>query len=292
MFKLTSAFIVISLLVIQYSFGQGTKPNRPAGSSPLLLGIVDSVKSGILNETRLVNIYLPEGYSPDSASTYPVIYLLDGGADEDFIHIAGLVRYNTTPWINRFPKSIVVGIENVNRQRDFTFAVPNLDFLSRTGFTKNQFSAYGGSEKFISFIEKELQPFVEKRYAANSSKTIIGESLGGLLATEILLKKPDLFSTYIILSPSLWWGKESLLTNAPGLLKSNGRKKLTVYVGACERANSVIMYNDAKALADTLKKHNAGTMRVVFDYLPEETHATINHQGVYNAFKLLYPIKK
>jgi len=32
---------------------------------------------------------------------------------------------------------------------------------------------------------------------------IIGQSLGGLLASEILMKKPELFNKYVIISPSL-----------------------------------------------------------------------------------------
>lgn len=254
--------------------------------------MADSVKSAILNETRVINIYLPDGYSPDSATRYPVIYLLDGGTDEDFVHVVGLVKYNTTPWINRFPPSIVVGIGNVNRQRDFTFAVSNLDFLAKAGFKKSQMPVYGGSDKFISFLDKELQPFIEKRYRANASKTIIGESLGGLLATEILLKKPALFTTYIILDPSLWWGGESLITQAPALVRSSNRTGTKVYVGACDKESNLTMYTDAKALADSLTKYGAAQLTVVFDYLPDETHATISHQGVYNAFKRLYPMKK
>ena len=285
--------VLISLLFLlcNFSKSQDTDVKNKSKEKPFLLGIIDTIQSSLLSETRAINIYLPEGYSPDSASTYPVIYLLDGGGDEDFIHIVGLVRYFNQPWINRFPKSIVVGIASVNRRKDFTFATPNLDFVGRMGFDKSAFTSYGGSEKFISFIEKELQPFIEKNCKTNLSKTIIGESLGGLLATEILLKKPKLFNTYIIISPSLWWGKESLLKEAPQLLKTNSEHKIKVYVGAANKEESIIMYDDAKELEQTLKKYGGDKVEVSFDYLSNETHATIIHQAVYNAFKLLYPAK-
>ncbi len=222
---------------------------------PFVLGIVDSLQSNVLSEKRLLNIYLPEGYSPDSARAYPVIYLLDGSADEDFIHISGLVQYFNFPWINRFPKSIVVGIATVNRKRDFTYAVPNLDFLSPLGYSKKDFGLYGGSDKFISFIEKDLQPFIEKKYRANTSKTIIGQSLGGLLTTEILLKNPGLFDTYLILSPSLWWDKESLLKKAPDLLKIHStNNKIRVYLGVSNEGK--MMIGDANKLAQILKKQS------------------------------------
>lgn len=48
------------------------------------------------------------------------------------------------------------------------------------------------------------------------------------------------------------------------------------------------MVNDAKKLSTILKDNKIETY---FDYLPNEDHATMTHQAVYNAFKLLYPFK-
>lgn len=270
------------------SFAQQDKA-QPDHTKPLVLGWTDEIQSSVLKEKRVLNIYLPEGYDKNDTVKYPVVYLLDGGVEEDFIHIAGLVRYNTQPWINRFPRSIIVGIENTNRRKDFTFAVPNLDFVNRIGFKPEQFTAYGGSANFITFLEKELQPYIGKKYKTTAQKTIIGESLAGLMATEILLKHPDLFNTYIIMSPSLWWGKESLLTEAPSLLAKDVHRELKVYIGVCSKEENKIMYDDAVALSETLKKYGGSNMKVYYDYLANETHATIIHQAVYNAFKLLYP---
>ena len=279
----------IALCCDRLSFAQSLKNET---SKKFVIGTVDTIQSGILGEKRIVNIYLPDDYSPDAANGYPVIYLLDGGADEDFVHIVGLVKYFTTSWVNRFSPSIVVGIENVNRRRDFTFATSNLDFVTKTGFDKNSFPQHGGSPKFIAFIEKELQPFIQSHYKTNASKTIIGESLGGLLATEILLKNPSLFNTYIIISPSLWWGDESLLAETPALIKRSSRDSIKIYVGAAKKSEDGVMYRDAQNLALLLKKYEHQNISVSFDYLANETHATIIHQAVYNAFKLLNPEKK
>lgn len=245
-----------------------------------------------LNETRTINIYLPDDYDPKDSAGYEVIYLPDGGVEEDFFHVAGIVRFNNQPWVNRFPKSIVVGIENTNRRRDFTFPVPNLDFVTKMGFKKEQFPAYGGSGKYIAFLQKELQPFIDSSFRTNKKRTIIGESLAGLLATEILLKHIDLFDTYIIITPSLWWGGESLLKSAPTLLPADHKHKVKVYVGACNKEEDKVMYEDAMALSDLLKKRSGGWLYHVYDYLPDEYHATVMHLAVYNAFKLLYPVVK
>jgi enterochelin esterase-like enzyme len=56
-------------------------------TSPITIGETREIKSDILKENRILNI-LPASYSTESTKKYPVIYLLDGSIDEDFIHIA------------------------------------------------------------------------------------------------------------------------------------------------------------------------------------------------------------
>lgn len=277
----------LSIIVLLFSFPVFAQPGQPVNIARTV-----QLPSKELNETRTINIYLPDGYDPKDSAGYEVIYLPDGGVEEDFFHVAGIVRFNNQPWVNRFPKSIVVGIENTNRRRDFTFPVANLDFVAKMGFKKEQFPSYGGSGKYIAFLQKELQPFIDSSFRTNSQRTIIGESLAGLLATEILLKHIDLFDTYIIITPSLWWGGESLLKTAPTLLPADHKRKVKVYVGACNKEEDKVMYEDAVALSGLLKKGSGTWLYHVYDYLPDEYHATVMHLAVYNAFKLLNPVIK
>ena len=181
---------IFSIIAIS-SFSQTNNSKQQAQTKPFVLGVIDELQSTVLSEKRILNIYLPEGYHQNDAKKYPVIYLLDGSADEDFIHIVGLVQFNSFEWINQIPKSIVVGIATVDRRRDFTFPT-----LIKEDAAK--YPTTGHSNQFISFIEKELQPYIETKYKTTSDKTIIGESLGGLLETEILFTKPSLFNKYII----------------------------------------------------------------------------------------------
>lgn len=275
-------------LIVHLSYAQ-TQVKEAGKADPMVIGLIQKLPSKILGEERKISIYLPEDYHQNDTTKYPVIYILDGGMEEDFIHIAGIVRFNTQPWISRFPRSIVVGIENTNRKRDFSFAVPNLDFVEKMGFKKESFPAVGGSSKYIAFLEKELQPYISKQYRTNAQKTVIGESFAGLLATEILLKHRHLFDTYIIVTPSLWWGGESLLAEAPKLLKTGNNSNVQVYVGACNKEEDLTMYNDAVKLGAVLRHYGVNLKQVKFDYMPDEIHATAMHQAVYNAFKLLYP---
>lgn len=253
--------------------------------SRLSIGESQDLYSAHLNENRRINIYMPDDYDTSGKTKYPVIYILDGGMEEDFVHLVGLVRFNSQPWVGRVPTSIVVGIENTNRRRDFTHAVANTDFIVKEGFKKEHFPQYGGSEKYIDFIEKELQPFIQKNYHANDTNTIIGESLAGLLTTEILLKRPQLFSNYIIISPSLWWGEQELLNNSGKLISKNLKKPVNIYIGAPSKEEDLKMYTEVEGLYNSIKGSNVHTS---FDYLPDETHATVVHQAVSNAFKTRY----
>ena len=274
--------IIIACTLILFTSNAFTQSNN---SKPFVLGVIDEIESKQLAEKRILNIYLPEGYNKNDTIKYPVIYLLDGSADEDFIHIVGLVQFNSFSWVNRIPKSIVVGIANVDRRRDFTYP-------TTIAADKKQYPTTGKSENFIAFIEKELQPFIESKYKTNASKTIIGESLGGLLAVEILLKKPELFNKYIIISPSIWWDNGSLLNQTSRVLENNFAQQTDIYIGVGKEGaaigNTHVMEVDAKLLAEKLKATKSKTVNVYFDYLPQEDHGTIMHQAVSNAFKLLY----
>ncbi|RLJ80838.1 hypothetical protein BCL90_1640 [Pedobacter alluvionis] len=272
------------------AFGQTKKKKLTSNTKPFVLGVIDEIQSGELAEKRILNIYLPEGYNQSDSTRYPVIYLLDGSADEDFIHIAGLVQFNSFEWVNQVPKSIVVGIATVDRKRDFTFPTS----IERD---KKNYPTTGHSDKFISFIEKELEPYIQSKYKTNTNKTIIGQSLGGLLASEILIKKPDLFNRYIIISPSLWWNNGSLLNQDSKISESTFNQQTAVYIAVGKEGLTPteiprVMEVDANVLAEKIKGFKNNTVKVYFDYLPQENHATIMHQAVSNSFKFLYPLLK
>ena len=47
---------------------------------------------------------------------------------------------------------------------------------------------------------------------------------------------------------------------------------------------------DANLLADKIKSKKNKNVNVYFDYLPQEDHATIMHQAVFNALRCLNPV--
>lgn len=269
----TKILLSIFILISTHSVAQHSIKIK--NKSPLTIGEQIEIESKILNEERTLNIYLPHGYIQDSLKTYPVIYLLDGSIDEDFIHIAGIVQFGSFSWINMLPESIVVGISNVDRKKDFTFPTQNNE-------DKLEFPTTGESAKFIQFIEKELQPLINSEYKTDSVNTLIGQSLGGLLATEILFKSPELFDNYIIVSPSLWWDDESLLKFTP----TNYSSEKSVYIAVGKEGE--LMERIARELYEKLNQLNNKHTSLYFEFLNEQDHADALHLAAYRAFERIF----
>lgn len=243
---------------------------------PFILGQVIEMQSAVLSEKRILNIYLPEGYNEQDSVTYPVIYLLDGSADEDFIHITGLVQFLNFSWVDLLPKSIVIGIANIDRRRDLTYP-------TTIEKDKIDFPTTGGSEKFMRFIESELQPYVNRNFKTDtSSETIVGQSLGGLFATEVLFKKPYLFDKYIIVSPSLWLDNESLLKLRSKVMNTDFKNAVSIYIAVGNEGK--VMEADTKKLFEILRMGGKKNIKVNFEKFEKENHASIMHHAAYNGF--------
>lgn len=268
--------ILLTFIILLFS-GQLFSQNKVVinKKSDLAIGEQIEIQSKILNENRILNIYLPNGYSNDSLKKYPVIYLLDGSIDEDFIHISGLVQFGSFSWINMLPESIVVGISNIDRKRDFTFPTSIKKH-------KKEFPTTGESENFINFIETELQPFIDATYKTSTTKTLIGQSLGGLLATEILFKKPNLFDNYIIVSPSIWWDNESLSKVQP--ISYQSKKSIFIAVGK----EGKVMERTAKELYEKLNLKKGENTTLFFEFFEKQNHGDTLHLSVYSAFEKIF----
>jgi predicted alpha/beta superfamily hydrolase len=262
--------IFFSLLLASPGFSQEVED--------LVIGEVISFQSDILKEERTLNIYLPESYDQGN-DNYPVIYLLDGSLDEDFIHIAGLTQFGSFPWVKLNPECIVVGIANVDRVRDFSFPTNNKE-------DREKYPTAGGSEVFISFLESEVLPMVEKKYRVSAPSSLIGQSMGGQLATEILFKSPNLFDNYIIVSPSLWWDEKSLLALEPEPLE--GSKKIYITVGKEDK----VMVEVANELYQKVREYKNEDSQVFYRYEGAFDHGNILHQATYAAFEKVFKEKQ
>jgi predicted alpha/beta superfamily hydrolase len=267
-------FAAAVCFVRSVAWGQESAPPK---RTPISVGFSVPLDSQALAEKRTINVYLPPSYEAESQRQFPVIYLLDGGVDEDYVHQVGIVQFMAM--YRLMPESIVIGIANTDRKRDMTH--PSNDPEEKTNLPTS-----GGSANFIQFLGDEVQPFVKQNFRAAGERTLVGQSFGGLLATEVLLKRPELFDHYVIVSPSLYWSKQELISGIDKFLSEHPRLEKKIFLSLGKE--HPLMQEAMNKFVEALSNRAPGGLR--WDYVPlfEETHATIMHRATYRAYEFLY----
>jgi len=79
---------------------------------------------------------------------------------------------------------------------------------------------------------------------------VVGESLAGLFILETFFEEPQLFGTYIALSPTLWWNAQALVRGADARLRAQPRLTGTLYLAT---AGDDDIGDAGKALAAALR---------------------------------------
>jgi predicted alpha/beta superfamily hydrolase len=220
-----------------------------------------TLQSAAVGEVRRINVYTPPGYAAGRAR-YPVLYMPDGGMEEDFPHLATAV--DSAIRAGEMRPVILVGIENTQRRRDMT---------GPTTVARDSAIAprVGGSAAFRRFIADELMPQVRRRYRTTSETAIIGESLAGLFIVETFFLQPELFDTYIALSPSLYWNNEELVRTAAARLRQHPRLRAALYFASA----SDDIGPEAERLAAAFRANAPRGLRWEYRHHPELKHATI-----------------
>ncbi len=220
------------------------------------------IESKEVGETRTINVWKPSGYDKSSAK-FPVLYMADGGIQEDFPHVANTLAKLIKS--KKIPPVILVGIENTQRRRDLTGPTEDEE-------DKKIAPVVGGSEKFRAFINNELFTEINKRYRTGNEKGIIGESLAGLFVMETFLHHSDMFDFYIAIDPSLWWNKEYEVKTAKESLAGIGKKpKKLWFTSSGEKGISEAV----NGLSQVLKATEMKNVKWKYEKAPGETHATI-----------------
>ena len=213
-------------------------------------------------ETRVINVYKPPGYDA-SKTRYPVLYMPDGGMQEDFPHVAEAVDAGIRA--GEVQPLILVGIENTERRRDMTGPTTVASDMAIAPHV-------GGSAVFRAFISKQLIPEIGKRYRVDGHRGIIGESLAGLFAVESFLLEPRLFDTVIAISPSLWWNNGALLEQAGTLLRNQPQRARRLYLASADEDN---IAPNVEKLADVLSTDAPKGLDWIYVRRPDLHHDTI-----------------
>lgn len=193
-------------------------------------------------------IQLPKSYSEQPNKTYPVIYLTD--APYAFPIVAGATRFPMNS--GKMQQAIIVAIGYEKGSRGSNSRIRDYTLTQAQNWKKQT----GNAKGHVTFLQSTVFTFIEKNYrASNTQRTYIGNSLGGLFGATILFIAPDLFSNYIIGSPSVWFDNNALLA-----LKVNKPQmpiKVYVSVGAKETRAFGEGQNMVEGAAQLVQKINA-----------------------------------
>ena len=194
-----------------------------------------SLKSKILNMDRKYAIYLPAGYE-SSQRSYPVLYLLHGGGDDQ----TGWVQFGEVQHIT--DKAIAEGIAT-----PMIIVMPDAN-TGKRGYSNNA----NGSWRYEDFFFQEFMPFIEKTYRIKADKhyrAVAGLSMGGDGSFTYALHHPELFSSACPLSAgtgplSMEDAKTRLTKEIPGI----NEQDITAWFN---RQSVLTLVNN---MPDTLKK--------------------------------------
>jgi ferri-bacillibactin esterase len=104
-----------------------------------------------------------------------------------------------------------------------------------------------GADRFVGFIRDELKPWVKEEYGVDArDSAFVGNSLGGLFATHVLLTRPSTFRRYGIGSPAYWWDDGVIFKTEARYAEHHSNLRADVYlsVGAYETPSGVRRYID------------------------------------------------
>ncbi len=222
-----------------YLIGLSTLPLFGQDNSATIMANAEThiIKSIHTTKEYRIQVLLPHGYSTVDNVNYPVLYVLDGK------YASGL--FNSTMEIFSLGKElnepIVVTIDGNNqneaewlssRHHDYTPSHDPKADSAIANYFKIPLSASGGAEAFLAALEKEIVPFIDRKYKTSLERGLFGHSLGGLFAGYCLVTRPELFQKYSLNSPSFWWNNGELTTKLDSIALENPKMAADIFISA------------------------------------------------------------
>jgi predicted alpha/beta superfamily hydrolase len=236
-------------------------------------------------------VSLPPSYA-DGKKSYPVVFMLD--ADYSFALAKNISEHLSDR--SDLPELLLVAIAydgppqyRLHRTRDYT---PT--HVPTGGYGPEYQKLSGGAPKFRSFLQGELIPFIEANYRVTKERTLVGHSYGGLFGAWVLFTQPELFSHYILVSPSLWYDNKMMFRVEQEFAAKQRRLSAKVYltVGSREVHVERNIVRDLQALTEQIKGHSYRGLSLQSRVMDDETHNTIFPLGLTRGLRFLYPVQR
>jgi enterochelin esterase-like enzyme len=211
--------------------------------------------SPVFNAWRRFYIYTPADYDANSNETYPVLYLLHGGGEDE------------RGWATQGKTDLI--LDNLIAEKK---AIPMLVVMMDGNTGGSGIASFG--ERSLQIFENELKrvviPFVEQNYRAKTdskNRALAGLSMGGLQTLHAGIKNYPMFS-YLGVFSSGWFANNPTLSDPQySFMKDNAAainsnvKQLWVAMGGKED----IAYENCKVM---LSKFDEMNIRYTYSEYP------------------------
>lgn len=249
----------------------------------------------------------PSGEAP--AAGWPVLYLLDGNAV--FATAVDAIRVQAAwPLGTGIAEAAIVAVgyptdaayDSVRRSWDYG-PPPGVTYPPHTADGPDVRT--GGADRFLAFLEDEVKPEIARRIAVDTAQqALFGHSFGGLFVLHALFNRPEAFSAWIAVSPSIYWedfclaASQERFERAPTparVLISAGEyeQQLAPFqIGAADEANRRAAHarsrtvDHAQAMAERLAALDGVTS--LFEMIPGETHMSVLPTAINQAIRFAF----
>ncbi|MFZ5635157.1 MAG: alpha/beta hydrolase [Pseudomonadota bacterium] len=266
-------------------------PSTAQDAPPLTLPNthVHRVPNAVTGRPYEVWVDLPPSYA-DSATPYPVVFTTDA---EYGLPVIRSLRRRVGAKGRNIEDFVLVGLSYgvgemsmPSKRRDYTptdpFARPG---ASPAGENYDRASTYGEAAAYRDYIERDVFPLIAARYRVDMRRKVyVGHSLGGLFGSYVLLTKPEMFSHYILGSPSLWFDRRTIFDLEADAARQRRDLPANVFlsIGAHEttgegprRMGGTDMVGDMARFGKALESRSYPGLRLRSEVLDDEDHLTV-----------------
>lgn len=236
-----------------------------------------------------VFVQLPPSYGQAPNRRYPTLYVTDADYAFPIIRQIGRRINLDDPRAEEF---ILVGL---------SYAIGEDGSVSRTrDYTATAVRGGGGGPAYQTYLKTQVLPFIEDRFRADPARRVLlGHSYGGLLSAQILFTEPELFSGYILGSPSLWHGNSAIFAAEAAYARSHTDlpARVYMYIGQHETPGSgrgntrYDMVGDNARFERLLKSRNYPGLTIRNETLSDEDHLTVAPRGFTHGLLELLPAR-
>ena len=226
-----------------------------------------------LNESILYHVWLPEGWN--ITKKYPVIYQYENLSISDLN--SNLLVYNASiysEYYNQMPKTIIVSIDIKNGdEMGYTYGTGNIN-------TKGQ--------SFLKAVKEGIILAIENKFNGSSKfRCFFGHSQSASYANYLFLHQPDIFNTYILLSPEKLEAQQPPFEIDEELIKFYKNKYTTYYVADAgldmQRRQAY-----AKEISEKVIHLDPNSFRFQFDSFANASHMTILTHAIPHALEFIF----